>query len=230
MGADWAAQRIKGLSLWGAVRDGLKRSLGLNRKPNDGIATKTLLETFRYPRLGPGMMWEAARDKVLARGKGTIFMGHGLKQLAADGQSGWRMSATRPDGDLTIEADHAISSAPMRELARRLHPLPATTLQATALKYRDFLTVALKKFTPSLSRTALRPDWSEANRQTGCNRSQGLLKAPYGYGGSGGSGGKEVHRHAVDAVALAGRLGAVVEDMPEMPAAIGAMHLGARIA
>jgi hypothetical protein len=42
--------------------DGLKRSLGLNKKPNDGMETKTLLETFRYPRLGPGMMWDAARD------------------------------------------------------------------------------------------------------------------------------------------------------------------------
>src|SRR6478735_11606293 len=45
MSADWAAQRIKGLSLGGAVIDGLKRSLGLNKKPNDGMATKTLLET-----------------------------------------------------------------------------------------------------------------------------------------------------------------------------------------
>ncbi len=53
MSADWAAQRIKGLSLWGAVVDGLKRSLGLNKVPNDGMQAKTLLETFRYPRLGP---------------------------------------------------------------------------------------------------------------------------------------------------------------------------------
>ena len=41
MSADWAAQRIKGLSLWSAVIDGLKRSLGLNKTPNDGMATKT---------------------------------------------------------------------------------------------------------------------------------------------------------------------------------------------
>ncbi|MEN9392766.1 MAG: hypothetical protein RLZZ104_1109, partial [Pseudomonadota bacterium] len=53
MSSDWAAQRIKGLSLGAAVLDGLKRSLGLNKKPNDGMETKTLLETFRYPRLGP---------------------------------------------------------------------------------------------------------------------------------------------------------------------------------
>ena len=142
MSADWAAQRIKGLSLWGAVVDGLKRSLGLNKRPNDGVAVKTLLESFRYPRLGPGMMWEAARDRIVEQG-GTVLMGHGLKQLAGDGQGGWRMTATGPDGKVTIRAAHAISSAPMRELAARLHPLPATALEASNLRYRDFLTVAL---------------------------------------------------------------------------------------
>ncbi len=144
MSADWAAQRIKGLSLWGAVVDGLKRSLGLNKRPNDGQEVKTLLETFRYPRQGPGMMWDAARDKIVATGKGTVLMGHALKQLAGDGQQGWRMTATGPAGDTVITARHAISSAPMRELAARLHPLPDTSLNAKELRYRDFLTVALK--------------------------------------------------------------------------------------
>ncbi|OYW16301.1 MAG: FAD-dependent oxidoreductase [Novosphingobium sp. 12-64-8] len=144
MSADWAAQRIKGLSLGAAVLDGLKRSLGLNKRPNDGMATKTLLESFRYPRQGPGMMWDAARDKVVAAGN-HVLMGHAMKQLASDGQGGWRLSATRADGDETvIRARHAISSAPMRELAARLHPLPQSTLEASRLKYRDFLTVALK--------------------------------------------------------------------------------------
>ena len=144
MSADWAAQRIKGLSLWGAVIDGLKRSLGLNKRPNDGMATKTLLETFRYPRLGPGMMWDAARDKVVATGRGQVLMGHALKQLAADGEGGWRLSATGPAGEVVIRAANAISSAPMREISKRLHPLPASALEANQLKYRDFLTVALK--------------------------------------------------------------------------------------
>lgn len=143
MSADWAAQRIKGLSLWNAVVDGIKRSLGLNKRPNDGQAVKTLLETFRYPRLGPGMMWDAARDKIISTGKGQVLMGHALQQLASDGKGGWSMTAKGPQGDVQIRAAHAISSAPMRELAKRLHPLPKSTLQANELNYRDFLTVAL---------------------------------------------------------------------------------------
>src|SRR3546814_850300 len=145
MSADWAAQRIKGLSLGAAVLDGLKRSLGLNKAPNDGMATKTLLETFRYPRLGPGMMWDAARDKVRAGGN-HVLMGHSFKQVTQDQKTGrWRLTATGPDGDIVIDAEHVISSAPLRELAARIHPLPACALSAAPnLKYCDFLTVALK--------------------------------------------------------------------------------------
>ncbi len=147
MSADWAAQRIKGLSLWGAVTDGLKRSLGLNKKPNDGQEVKTLLETFRYPRLGPGMMWDAARDKIIATGKGQVLMGHALDQLAAIGPNdesyNWSMTAAGKDGKVQIRAKDAISSAPMRELSKRIHPLPQSSIDASKLRYRDFLTVAL---------------------------------------------------------------------------------------
>lgn len=143
MSADWAAQRIKGLSLWNAVTDGLKRSLGLNKRPNDGQEVKTLLETFRYPRLGPGMMWDAAKAHVEAQGN-EVLMGHSLKQLAQDADGNWRMSATSADGETIITAKHVISSAPMRELATRIHPLPQSMPEAQELNYRDFLTVAIK--------------------------------------------------------------------------------------
>jgi protoporphyrinogen oxidase len=143
MSADWAAQRIKGLSLGGAVIDGLKRSLGLNKRRNDGMAVKSLLETFRYPRQGPGMMWDAARDKVLAGGN-RVLMGTALHQISQDQATGrWRVAARRGDEMLTINAGHVISSAPMRELAGRIHPLPAALPNALDLNYRDFLTVAL---------------------------------------------------------------------------------------
>ncbi len=143
MSADWAAQRIKGLSLGAAVMDGLKRSFGLNKRPNDGMETKTLLETFRYPRLGPGMMWDAARDFVVANGN-HVLMGHRFKQLAQGSDGNLRMAATCADGsEAVITAKHVISSAPMRELSVRTYPLPTTFLQANNLRYRDFLTVAL---------------------------------------------------------------------------------------
>lgn len=141
--ADWAAQRIKGLSLGSAVRDGLVRSLGLNRRPNDGMQTKTLLETFRYPRLGPGMMWEAARDRIVEGGN-AVLMGHELTRLSLDGTGRWRVSAKDPDGEtVVLNAIHTVSSMPMQELAGRLHPMPAAFGHAVKLRYRDFLTVAL---------------------------------------------------------------------------------------
>jgi protoporphyrinogen oxidase len=128
MSADWAAQRIKGLSLGKAVLDGFKRSLGLNKKPNDGMATKTLLESFRYPRLGPGMMWEEAARKIAATGLGRILMGHGLKQLSQDADGLWHLTASHDSGESVIAARHIISSAPMRELAGRIHPCPSACL------------------------------------------------------------------------------------------------------
>jgi protoporphyrinogen oxidase len=150
MSADWAAQRIKGLSLGKAVIDGLKRSLHLNRTPNDGMATKTLLESFRYPRKGPGMMWEAARDRVVEGGN-RVLMGHALQAMRFDDATQrWNVQATHRDETVTINAAHVISSAPMRELAGRIQPLPATIPAALDLHYRDFLTVALMIRSPDL--------------------------------------------------------------------------------
>lgn len=143
MSADWAAQRIKGLSLGKAVLDGLKRSFGLNKAKNDGMAVKTLLETFRYPRQGPGMMWDAARDRVVEGGN-RVLMGTSLQRLNHDSVTGrWRVACDRDGETLMLNAAHVISSAPMRELAGRIHPLPATLPNALDLNYRDFLTVAL---------------------------------------------------------------------------------------
>src|SRR5208337_4137053 len=69
--ADWAAQRIKGLSLATAVINGLKRSLrfgGASKAKAETDTVKTLIETFQYPRKGPGMMWEEAARKITAQG------------------------------------------------------------------------------------------------------------------------------------------------------------------
>jgi protoporphyrinogen oxidase len=146
--ADWAAQRIKGLSLGAAVIDGLKRSLGLNKAPAATLGeqggVKTLLESFRYPRQGPGMMWETARDKIVAAA-GEVIMDRTLASMRFDAASGqWTVAVTDGSGDgQSYTARHVISSAPITELVASISPLPASHNAATALRYRDFITVAL---------------------------------------------------------------------------------------
>src|SRR5580704_7785058 len=147
--ADWAAQRIKGLDLTTAVINGLKRSLGMSQamsgKANGGGDTvKTLIESFQYPRKGPGMMWQAAARKIRAQG-GRIMMGRELVALEFDaGRHCWHIEVERTDGErVKFTARHVISSAPLRELVERIAPTPISLLHARALRYRDFLTVAL---------------------------------------------------------------------------------------
>ena len=141
--ADWAAQRIKGLSLGTAIADGLRRSLGLRKSAGEGAA-KTLIESFRYPRKGPGMMWEAAARKVQKMG-GRLLMGRKVDALRYDERSKiWTVSTTNRDGvKESYRAWHVLSSAPIRELMSALEPTPLSLFQARDLKYRDFLTVVL---------------------------------------------------------------------------------------
>ncbi len=139
--ADWAAQRIKGLSLGKAVLHGLLPK----RTPRDpGKVVKTLIDTFRYPRLGPGMMWEAAGRRVRELG-GEIRMGRRVTGLRLNGRTWTVTCASAGGGTETHEAEHVVSSAAMREMIGSLEPPPApeVAVAARALRYRDFLTVAL---------------------------------------------------------------------------------------
>ncbi|GJD54379.1 NAD(P)/FAD-dependent oxidoreductase [Methylobacterium dankookense] len=143
--ADWAAQRIKGLDLGAAIRDALARSLGLKPKQKAGEPViKTLIESFRYPRRGPGMMWEAAAAKIAAQG-GQVLHDRSVDGLSYDSATGiWTVSVLLGDGSReTHTARHVISSAPVRELVDSIRPRPLSTFNARALQYRDFLTVAL---------------------------------------------------------------------------------------
>src|SRR5712691_9499385 len=138
--ADWAAQRIKGLSLGSAIVNALLP----RRKGSRTI--KTLIDSFRYPRKGPGMMWDACAARVRAMG-GEIRMGEKVVGCAWDERARlWTVTHVDAQGvRRTLSAEHVISSAPLRELARGLQPsLSAEALNAAGrLKYRDFLTVVL---------------------------------------------------------------------------------------
>jgi len=138
--ADWAAQRIKGLSLASAVRNALFPPK--SDQPADKVV-KTLISTFRYPRKGPGMMWEAAADKTRAQG-GKVLMGHRVAGVTRLPDGGYEVAARTADGgEVTLRADHVVSSMPLRELLHGLSPAPSCLAAADRLRYRDFLTVAL---------------------------------------------------------------------------------------
>jgi protoporphyrinogen oxidase len=141
--ADWAAQRIKGLSLGRAII----QALGLRRNRGSGDQViKTLIDSFRYPRRGPGMMWEAAA-RLIRQMNGEVLMGRKVIGLEYD-RAACLYRVTSQDGQgrcETVTAEHVISSAPMRELISGLKPRLSEQARraAEALRYRDFLVVAL---------------------------------------------------------------------------------------
>jgi protoporphyrinogen oxidase len=134
----------------------LKRSLGLGRERGGHVGpgsdtVKTLIESFQYPRKGPGMMWEAAAAKIRAQG-GRVLMGRELVSLEFESSSNlWRIEVATADGGReSYTARHVVSSAPVRELVERIKPTPISLFHARALRYRDFITVALMVRKPDL--------------------------------------------------------------------------------
>jgi protoporphyrinogen oxidase len=130
--AEWAAQRIKGLSFFSAA----KAAFFGNR----GNKIKSLISEFHYPRFGPGQMWETMTDDIIAAG-GEVRLNTPVTRLEArDG----RIVAVWA-GDERIECSEVISSLPLRLTVGITEPqAPAAVRQAAqGLRYRDFLTVAL---------------------------------------------------------------------------------------
>ena len=135
--AEWAAQRIQGLSLARAVLN----ATALNKRSTD---IKSLIHEFDYPRLGPGQMWEKCRDLLEERGH-TVLMSHRATQIQLENGRVVAVVATSAEGDRRIPAEHVISTMPLRALVRSVRPAPPaeTSAAGEGLAYRDFLTVAL---------------------------------------------------------------------------------------
>ncbi len=135
--AEWAAQRIQGLSLERAILN----AATLTRR---STAIKSLIHEFRYPRLGPGQMWECCRDRIEAMGN-PVRLRHRVTSITRVGNRVVGVEADTPDGPRRFEADHMIASTDLRSLVRAIEPAaPApVSAAATGLRYRDFLVVAL---------------------------------------------------------------------------------------
>jgi protoporphyrinogen oxidase len=130
--AEWAAQRIKGLSFSSAVRAALP---GGARQE-----IRSLITEFHYPRLGPGQMWETMAGRVEAMG-GELRTSCGVSGIEVDGGLVRAVEA----GGQAFEAAELISSLPLRSVVRMASPAPEPAVQeaAAGLRYRDFVTVAL---------------------------------------------------------------------------------------
>lgn len=149
--ADWAAQRIKNLSLKEAVRNAV---LGAEQG-KDGTAITSLIEHFHYPRFGPGMMWEQC-EAALAK-QGTVTL-RGMKVERIRHRRGHIecVTASTETGErVDYDAAHFVSTMPLRELVQALDPAPPDVVMRSAqlLRYRDYLTVVLV-----VNRESLFPD------------------------------------------------------------------------
>ncbi|MEV4631158.1 NAD(P)/FAD-dependent oxidoreductase [Micromonospora sp. NPDC049523] len=135
--AAWAAQRIKNLSLSSAVINAV-----LPKRNQKDITS--LIEEFQYPKFGPGMMWERAAEHVTKAG-GTVTMQSWATAVhRAEGRA-VGVTVTDADGAKRYDADHVVSTMPLSQLVQIMEPPapPEVLAAADALRYRDFLTIAL---------------------------------------------------------------------------------------
>ncbi|MDD2853654.1 MAG: NAD(P)/FAD-dependent oxidoreductase [Desulfuromonadaceae bacterium] len=138
--ARWAAQRIQGLSL----RTTLANMFFSTHFGNEKQSIKTLVEEFLYPRLGPGMMWNAFQREITRCG-GVIQLESRVVGLHHDGERIITVDLLADKQRIVSRPYHIISSMPLFNLIHALSPPPPETVIVAAndLKYRDFLTVVL---------------------------------------------------------------------------------------
>jgi protoporphyrinogen oxidase len=131
--AEWAAQRIKGLSFFSAARAAF---FG-----NRGNKIKSLISEFNYPRYGPGQMWDAMTEAIRAQG-GEVLLSAPVTRLELAGSRVVEVEAGQARYTLP---EAVISSLPLRETVRMVSPAAPQHVvdAANGLRYRDFLTVAL---------------------------------------------------------------------------------------
>ena len=133
IGADWASQRIKNLSLMKAILNAFQ----INKS---GEIITTLIDKFKYPKYGPGMMWETAYEKLLNEGH-EINLSSRVLEISKQED---HYIVTTKEGE-TYKAKNILSSMPLAHLPKTIKPEPTSMVKTSGnnLKFRDFLSVAL---------------------------------------------------------------------------------------
>lgn len=140
--AEWAAQRIRGLSFSSVIKTWLK---------GNGNNIKSLIEQFEYPTKGPGMMWEAFCNTVEAYG-GQVQTNSPVARIHRDGTRITGVTVGENGSQREIAGTDFISTMAIRDMMNAMTPPPPPDVlhAANQLKYRDFLTVVLILDAPNL--------------------------------------------------------------------------------
>jgi len=134
--ADWAAQRIQGLSLITAVLN----AFGLTGKQK----VRTLIDEFQYPRRGPGQFWEKMAELIESQG-GKVELRTKSLEINLSGEDKVKVKVETNGQIEEIKGDALISTAPLSELILSLRPVPPDEVVTSArnLSYRDFITIGV---------------------------------------------------------------------------------------
>ncbi|MEQ1948850.1 MAG: NAD(P)/FAD-dependent oxidoreductase [Bryobacteraceae bacterium] len=147
IGAEWGAQRIKGLSILKTLQHALKKAMqGQSKDVSQKGVETSLIERFLYPKFGPGQMWEEVARRVQEKG-GIILTGWKVEGMERDGSRIVAVHARhKGTGERrTYTGEYYFSTMPVQELIGNMEPqAPADVREiAAGLQYRDFLTVGL---------------------------------------------------------------------------------------
>ena len=137
--ASWGAQRTKGLSIAGILKDVFGKALHIrNREVNT-----SLIEEFKYPKLGPGQLWDITAEKVRDLG-GTVLKNAEVTRLHQENSRITEITYVTNGTEETIGADCVISSMPLRDLIAGMNDVPEEPARvAKGLPYRDYMTLGV---------------------------------------------------------------------------------------
>lgn len=139
--ASWGAQRVKGLSITAIIKDMFGKLLP--GKKNRKVET-SLIEEFKYPKLGPGQLWEIAADEFQKKG-GTLLKNCKVTKIHKNAENIITGVSYESEGnEITLEADIVLSSMPVKDLVVGMNDVPERELNiAKGLPYRDYITLGV---------------------------------------------------------------------------------------
>lgn len=138
--ASWGAQRVKGLSIVAIIKDIFGK---IFKKKNRKVET-SLIEEFKYPKLGPGELWDVTAAEVEKLG-GTIIKNARVTKIHKNAENRLTGVTYVKDGkEVQVDGDYVISSMPVKDLVGGMNDVPADAAGiAAGLPYRDYMTLGV---------------------------------------------------------------------------------------